>query len=90
MVRVAQFGIVLGALGFVLLVMGLFVASLPRAHPGGMVCRGCRYNLTGLNPIGLECPECGAQWRGEGSGHVDTRPARIPIPTGREKRRPHL
>jgi hypothetical protein len=74
-----------------LLVAGLLVASMPRPVPSGMTCTGCRYDLKGLDPVGLHCPECGAHWRGAGSGHeVDNTP-RIPIPRGPiKKRKPHL
>jgi len=74
-----------------LLVMGVFLASLPRATPRGMVCARCHYDLGGLDPAGLSCPECGQAWRGKGSGQEEPEPERIPIPRGPVKRRkPHL
>lgn len=72
----------------ILLVMGTVIASMPRPVPKGTFCKACRYNLTGLNLFDLNCPECGQDWRGPGSGHEE--PPRIPIPRGPIKRRPHL
>ncbi len=90
---VSQFGlrlIIYGDTAF-LLVTTLFVASLPRRAPIGMVCPRCHYNLTGLAPAGLTCPECGEAWCGRGSGREEPEPERIPIPKGPiKKRRPHL
>jgi hypothetical protein len=83
------FALIMYAESAFLLMLGLFVASLPRAHPGGMLCRGCRYNLGGLSPLGLTCPECGEAWRGAGSGREE-RVERIPIPTGPVHKRVHL
>jgi hypothetical protein len=70
-----------------LLVMGLFLASLPRPHPAGFICRRCGYHLSGLDPMGLDCPECGEHWSGPGSADAAKQVARIPIPTGPVKRR---
>lgn len=66
--------------------MGYFICLLPRrVHE--TECRGCGYDLAGLNPLGLSCPECGAEWRGRGSAHAPKPPELIPIPKGPPKRR---
>ena len=46
--------------------IGYYICFLPRP-PTETQCRKCRYELSGLNPKGLNCPECGQQWRGKGS-----------------------
>jgi len=59
--------------------VGLFIACLPRrAKPGQ--CTDCYYDLSGLDPRGLRCPECGTQYRGPGSGLEDELQELIPIP----------
>lgn len=50
--------------------MGLFIACQRPPAPSPIHCAMCHYDLTGLNPVGLKCPECGATWRGVGSGYV--------------------
>jgi len=47
--------------------VGYYICLLPRPFTGVLTCRGCGYDLAGLDPKGLHCPECGAQWRGRGS-----------------------
>lgn len=43
----------------VLAVFGFYIASLPRRAPSEAHCRKCHYDLSGLDPRGLACPECG-------------------------------
>jgi hypothetical protein len=43
--------------------VAVFLVSLPRAKSKDG-CRKCGYNLSGLNPLGLVCPECGAEQSG--------------------------
>lgn len=89
-VSTVSLGLIMWAESWFMLAMGLIVASLPRPHPKGMFCTGCKYDLTGLHPVDLDCPECGMRWKGKGSGRdIDDVP-RIPIPRGPIKRRPHL
>lgn len=40
-------------------VVGLFIVCLPRVPPTEAHCRKCHYDLTGLDPRALICPECG-------------------------------
>lgn len=40
--------------------VAVFLVSLPRPRLK-MSCRKCSYDLSGLNPLGLVCPECGAE-----------------------------
>lgn len=40
--------------------VGVYIACLPRSAPSEAHCRGCHYDLSGMNPEGLVCPECGA------------------------------
>jgi hypothetical protein len=47
--------------------LGLYVACLPRGR-GVMDCAQCGYDLSGLEPRELRCPECGEKWLGAGSG----------------------
>ncbi|MGE3107995.1 MAG: hypothetical protein AB7G11_10920 [Phycisphaerales bacterium] len=59
--------------------VGVFIACQRRPTPSPIHCTKCHYDLTGLNPAGLHCPECGAEWRGVGSGFASEprrRPAR--------------
>lgn len=60
--------------------VGLFIACQRRAAPSPIHCKRCHYDLTGLRPVGLRCPECGAEWRGVGSGYTKSNrpPARGP------------
>ncbi|HMN39224.1 MAG TPA: hypothetical protein PKE29_00145 [Phycisphaerales bacterium] len=67
--------------------IGYYICLLPRRPSGDLYCRSCGYHLAGLNPAGLNCPECGAQWRGAGSGLEPPPEALIPIPRGPGKRR---
>lgn len=53
---------------FLVFVVGLFIACQRRAVPSPIHCTRCHYDLSGLTPLGLRCPECGAPWRGVGSG----------------------
>lgn len=61
-VNVADIGlyILLGAEAVVILIVGLFIAVLPRppAHPH---CHYCKYDMRGLHGLSPEqrCPECG-------------------------------
>jgi hypothetical protein len=59
--------------------VGYFICLLPRPFSGEKICRGCGYDLAGLNPRGLQCPECGMQWRGSGS-EFDKPEELVPIP----------
>lgn len=79
---------------YIVLVMGVGVVlvcqrRLPRS---GYYCRACQYDLSGLEPAALACPECGDPWTGKGSGveppeeHIEL----IPIPTGPPRRRVSL
>lgn len=72
-----------------LALVGYYIACLPR-RPGEHACPTCHYDLRGLNPRGLSCPECGAEWRGPGSGHEPPPDDLIPIPKGPPKRREAL
>lgn len=68
--------------------VGLFAVCLPRARKD-MECRKCGYDLSDLDPVDLSCPECGALWRGDGSGleHDRTKVKLTPmIKHGRPKR----
>ncbi|GEM_PF-1897475 len=38
--------------------VGLFIASMPRPAPVG-ACRGCHYDLQGIDTSITKCPECG-------------------------------
>lgn len=69
--------------------IGFFAASLPRRLTLTS-CRGCGYELAGLNPRGLTCPECGRQWRGPGSGLEPPPIVLTPIRTGPIRRRVNL
>lgn len=62
---------------------GFIIACMPRGSRE-MDCAKCGYNLEGLDPVDLHCPECGALWRGLGSRleHDRTRVPLIPIPWG--------
>jgi hypothetical protein len=66
--------------------IGFFIASLPR-NESSTACRGCGYDLGGLNPLGLMCPECGREWRGVGSGREDPPIVLTPIPRAPVRRR---
>lgn len=73
---------------FIVAAIGVYLACLPKPR-GEMDCRGCGYNLSGLEPRDLSCPECGRRWTGLGSGLEHDRSARklTPIPTERVRRR---
>lgn len=43
--------------GVLILVMGVFLSCLPRKYAGPM-CRGCGYDLRGLETDERRCPEC--------------------------------
>ncbi len=58
--------------------VGLFIACQPRSAPSEVHCRTCFYDLTGLQPVELKCPECGAAWRGRGSGYAVGDQRRVP------------
>lgn len=67
-------------------VVGIYIACLP-AKAGEMQCARCRYDLSGLDPHGLSCPECGAVWKGKGSAFEAPPPELTPIPKGPPKMR---
>lgn len=58
--------------------IGLYIALLPR-RPGPGDCQRCHYDLSGLDPVDLACPECGEAFRGPGSGH-ETPIVLTPVP----------
>ncbi|MBC7770881.1 MAG: hypothetical protein H7210_00165 [Pyrinomonadaceae bacterium] len=58
--------------------VGLFIACQPRSAPSEVHCKTCFYDLTGLDPVELTCPECGGAWRGRGSGYAVSDEARVP------------
>lgn len=60
---------------FLVFFVGLFIACQKRPVPSPIHCTTCHYDLSGLNPISLRCPECGTPWRGVGSGFAPTRTA---------------
>lgn len=72
-----------------ILVVGLFTASLPR-FPTRTQCQGCGYDLKGLDPVDLVCPECGAEFKGPGSGREEPPITLTPIPRGPVRRRVNL
>jgi hypothetical protein len=61
--------------------MGFYIACLPR-RAQEHECQKCCYDLRGLNPKGLSCPECGETFKGQGSGLEPPEPTLIPIPRG--------
>lgn len=61
--------------------VGYYICCLPRRPAGPLHCRKCGYHLVGLPLSGLNCPECGTQWRGQGSGLEEKPVELIPIPT---------
>lgn len=65
--------------------IGLYIACLPRRLTSTQ-CRGCGYDLAGLDPVGLNCPECSAPWRGRGSG-FEERVELTPRLTGEPRKR---
>jgi hypothetical protein len=67
-------------------VIGLYICCLPRPRVTGN-CRACGYDLAGLEPRGLLCPECGEQWKGLGSGLEEPPVTLTPIPRDPPKRR---
>lgn len=60
--------------------VGYYICCLPRP-PAEMQCAKCRYDVSGLNPRGLLCPECGSEWRGKGSEFEPPPVQLTPIPT---------
>lgn len=66
--------------------MGYFICCLPR-RIHDLQCRGCGYDLSGLEHEDLRCPECNALWRGKGSAHAEKPVELVPIPTGPPKTR---
>lgn len=42
--------------------VAIFIVCLPRPAPGHVHCAACHYDLSGLEPHDLLCPECGAPW----------------------------
>jgi hypothetical protein len=52
------FSLMLATEAAFVLVVGLFIATLPR-HRVDRPCRGCRYELQGLDDANPTCPECG-------------------------------
>jgi hypothetical protein len=66
--------------------IGFFIASLPRRE-SATACKGCGYELSGLDPRGLRCPECGREWRGAGSGREPPPIVLTPIARGPVRRR---
>jgi hypothetical protein len=71
--------------GFTVLGMGGFIAVLPR-RPARHECTKCFYDLRGLDPEGLLCPECGQPWCGRGSGREPPDDVLIPMRSGPRKR----
>jgi hypothetical protein len=69
--------------------IGFFVASLPRKE-SVTACRGCGYELRGLDPAGLKCPECGRAWMGRGSGLEEPPIVLTPIRKGPVQRRVNI
>lgn len=69
--------------------VGFFIASLPR-NLSATACRKCKYELGGLNPIGLVCPECGTEWKGPGSGREEPPIVLTPINFDASKKRVNL
>ncbi len=67
-------------------VVGFYIACLPR-RAREHECQRCGYDLRGLNPAGLSCPECGADWCGPGSGREPPVEPLIAIPTGKPRNR---
>lgn len=55
------------------LAIGLFIACLPKAPPTDHHCPKCFYDLAGLDPLNLSCPECGRRWTGRGSDSTEER-----------------
>lgn len=55
---------------FIVAGVGLFTVCLPRKRKE-MDCFGCGYDLSGLDPRELTCPECARRWTGLGSGLAD-------------------
>lgn len=69
--------------------VGFFIAALPRTH-SPTACRSCNYELGGLDPAGLKCPECGCEWKGRGSGREDPPIVLTPIPRVATRKRVNL
>jgi hypothetical protein len=69
--------------------VGYFIVSIPHRH-GPTQCRRCGYDLQGLSPRGLSCPECGAEWRGKGSGLEEPPIVLTPIVKGPPRKRAGL
>lgn len=69
-----------------LAMMGFYIAMLPR-RAGAHQCARCFYDLRGLSPSGLNCPECGEPFMGKGSGREPPEPTLIPIPSGPPRQR---
>ena len=65
--------------------MGTYIACLPR-RAREHECQRCHYDLRGLDPLALTCPECGAEWRGRGSGREAKHEELVPIPGRTPKR----
>lgn len=65
--------------------IGLYICVMPR-RVSETQCRRCRYELSGLDPVDLKCPECGTLWKGRGSG-LEEKHDLIPRPTGPIKKR---
>lgn len=63
-----------------------YIACLPR-RLSDTQCRSCAYDLHGLDMKNLNCPECGTEWQGQGSGKEPPPEPLIPIPTGPPMRR---
>jgi hypothetical protein len=61
-------------------VIGAYICILPRRYHD-LQCRGCGYDLAGLELQELSCPECGDEWRGKGSGK-EVKEELTPIPMG--------
>lgn len=69
--------------------VGYFIVSIPHRH-GPTQCRRCGYDLKGLSPRGLSCPECGAEWKGKGSGLEEPPIVLTPIYKGPPRKRTGL
>jgi hypothetical protein len=65
---------------------GAFILALPRTARGEYHCTRCHYDLAGLDPAGLVCPECGTPWRGKGWNPLEPEPELIKPPPARPSR----
>lgn len=66
---------------------GAFMLALPRTVRGDYHCTRCHYDLAGLDPAGLICPECGTPWRGKGWNPLEPEPELIKPPPAKPRRK---